>query len=190
MNGWTVQSRATQRNAHLCPPSAGAAKQIMNLRAQQFGPRGKEADGRGVPGHPATAAPLVNIYSFSFCLETGGAQSQIVKKIPGARRSWFLSGVVLAGLYNRQCPHGFCAGLSVVVRDHTIYLLSRVVSQECRRVWLGSGCRASLISLHNGFPSFPQETLGLFWAWHLFSLKLLCLSKTYLVPVFIPKGGL
>lgn len=91
------------------PLSAGAAKQIMNLRAQQLVPAsgtgGKEADGRGVPGHPATAAPLVNIYSFFFCLETGGAQLQIAKKIPEARRSWFLSGVTLAGLYNRQCPH-------------------------------------------------------------------------------------
>lgn len=66
----------SSENAHLWPLSAGAAKQIMELGALQLAPAsgtgGKGTDGKVVPGHPAIAAPLVNIYSFFVCLETEG----------------------------------------------------------------------------------------------------------------------
>ena len=108
MNGW-LPSRAMQRNARLSPLSAGAAKQIMNLRAQRLVPAsgsgGKEAEGRGVPGHPATAAPLVNIYSFFLLPRDWGSPITDSEENSRARRSWFLSGVTQADLYSRQCPH-------------------------------------------------------------------------------------
>lgn len=118
MNG-DLPSRAIQRNAHLYPLSAGAVKQIMKLGAQQLVPASrtgdKGADGRIGPGHPATAVPLVNIYSFSCCLETGGAQPQRVKKI----RLPVKDGLGRP-LHQAVPPPGFCAGVLCGCWRHTI----------------------------------------------------------------------